>query len=223
MKIFTLLTLSLSAVAIAQPVINNIVPTSAAAGPGQTITMQGFGLAPANNPVLTFQPLSGGAAPTCFTSSSFTDNELYFNLNVSTPTVPCLVPSGSYFVTVTTAQGTSAPFPFTVTDTVGVPLVKTILRNVGGFPQVVTQARGADQIIVYGDGISGVGAKVVFSQGARRIVVAALGAYSATLGPAAIVSVPLGFNPGTVLVGLEAHIGTNHNIPSNSLKIQIIP
>ncbi len=222
MKTFTLLTLSLSALVMAQPVINNIVPVNGAAGPGQSVTMQGFGLAPANNPVLTFQPRFGGAVPTCFAGYSFTDNELYINLFLSTPTVPCLMPSGSYFVTVTTNQGTSAPFPFTVTDTVGVPLVRTILRNVGGFFQVVTQARGGDQIVVHGDGIQG-GAKVVFSQGASRIVLDGQGAYSATLGPAAIVAVPFGFNPGTVLVGLEAHIGTKHNIPSNSLKIQIIP
>jgi len=49
----------------AQPVIRNIVPTTGTAGFGQLITIQGFGLNAANNPVVNFQPQAGGATLHC--------------------------------------------------------------------------------------------------------------------------------------------------------------
>ena len=203
----------------AQPVIRNIVPTTGTAGFGQLITIQGFGLNVANNPVVNFQPQAGGATLHCSFNMPVpnNDNELYFRLAVGGAN-PCVLPTGGYLLTVTTNQGTSTPFFYSVTSSVGTPLVTSVLSSLTS--TAITSFRVGDSVIVTGFGIDSILAKVVFRQGATRIAVNGTGLAGFSMG--AKVTVPAGLLPGTVLVQLEATVGGVSNLkPSNSLKLTV--
>ncbi len=205
----------------AQPVIRNIVPTTGTAGFGQLITIQGFGLNAANNPVVNFQPQAGGATLHCSFNMPVpnSDNELYFRLAV-TGANSCVLPAGGYLLTITTNQGTSSPFFYSVTSSVGTPLVTAAFSSLTAAP--ITSFRVGDSIIITGFGIDTMLAKVVFRQGATRVAVNATGVAGFAVG--ARVTVPAGLLPGTVLVQLETTVGGVSNLkPSNSLKLTVNP
>ncbi len=219
--IYSALATALCVTTNAQPVIRNIVPTTGTAGFGQLITIQGFGLKLANNPVVNFQPQAGGATLHCSSNMPVpnNDNELYLRLAANTPS-SCVLPTGGYVLTITTSQGTSSPFFYNVTSSVGTPLVTGAFLSLTAAP--ITSFRVGDSIIIAGFGIDTVFAKVVFRQGATRIAVNATGVAGFILGAKA--TVPAGLLPGTVLVQLETSVGGVSNLnPSNSLKLTVNP
>jgi hypothetical protein len=201
-----------------QPVIKAVVPETAAAGSGQLVTVQGFGLQLANNPVAKFQPALGGATITCSFNIPVVSNanELYLRLSVVNN---CQLPVGSYIMRVESSQGASPGYAFDVKLNPATPIVRSI-TNPSLLP--ITQAKAGDSIIVFGYGIDLTGAKVVFSQGFSSVTVNATGIAAAS-GVGAKVTVPAGFTNGTVLVQLEARVGPLTNSPSNAQKLQIVP
>ena len=194
-----------------------MVPETGAAGVGQLVTVQGFGLALTENPVASFQPALGGATIQC--SFNFpgvsTDNELYLRLTAS----GCTLPVGSYLLSIKTNQGIASPYSFDVKLNPATPIVRFI-GNIQGSP--ITAARTGDTIVVYGYGIDAVNAKVVLGQGANTQTVSA-GGIGGPLGMGAKIVIPAGFTPGTLLVQLQAHVGPSGSSPSNALKLTLVP
>ena len=202
----------------AQPVVKAIVPEKGAAGFGQLVTIQGFGLDLADNPVITFQPALGGAAINCSFKipTASNTNELYIRLAINGQ---CSLPVGSYIMNIQTNQGFTNPYAFDVTLNPATPIVKSIFGATGA---PITQARVGDSITVHGYGIDATNAKVIFSQGAATFTVNAAGVVGSN-GVGAKVNVPAGLSPGTVLVQLGTNIGSSGNSPSNALKLTILP
>ncbi len=211
----TLLALETSA---AQPVVKAIVPEKGAAGFGQLVTIQGFGLDLSSNPVLTFLPALGGAAIQCSFNipSASNTNELYIRLAINGQ---CSLPVGSYIMNLQTSQGSSNPYAFDVTLNPATPIVKSIFGATG---TPITQAKVGDSIVVYGYGIDATSAKVILSQGATTFTVNGAGTIG-TNGIGARVNIPAGLSPGTVLVQLGTNVGPLGNSPSNALKLTIVP
>lgn len=206
-------------IASAQPLIRKVIPESAAAGFGQLVTIQGFGLALSGGPVVHFQPVLGGATINCSFNLPFasTDNELYIRLAVN---AGCTLPVGTYLMSVQTSQGTSPNFSFTVTVNVASPMARFIQNAAGA---QITQAKTGDSIRVFGYGIDSTNAKVVFSQGGNSVAVNAVGNIGLP-GVGAVATIPAGFTPGTVLVQLRALIGISNGSPdSNALKLTLVP
>ena len=103
MKLFFPITAAVFAVSFASaqgPVIKAIVPQSAAAGFGQLVTLQGFGLDLINNPVINFQPVLGGATIHCSFNIPVASNtnELYIRRASNSPS--CVVPVDNYNVVI---------------------------------------------------------------------------------------------------------------------------
>jgi IPT/TIG domain len=217
---FAIALLAISSVS-AQPVIRKVIPESAAAGLGQLITVQGFGLALALNPVVNFQPTAGGATIHCSfpIPAASNDNELYLRL-VVTGTGSCQLPVGSYLMSIQTSQGTSQTHSFAVTVNLASPMERFIQSSAG---TQITQAKSGDLIRVFGYGIDLANAKVVFSQGANVVIVNGTGNVGLA-GVAAAATIPAGFTPGPILVQLRGVIGTTNGSPdSNALKLTLVP
>ena len=202
----------------AQPVVKAIFPEKGAAGFGQLVTIQGFGLDLSDNPLITFQPALGGAAIHCSFNipGASNTNELYIRLTIVNQ---CSLPVGSYIMNIQTNQGSTNPYAFDVVLNPATPIVKSIFSAAGA---PITNAKVGDSITVYGYGIDVINAKVIFSQGTTTFTVNAAGIIG-TSGVGAKVNVPAGLSPGAVLVQLGTNIGSSGNSPSNALKLTIIP
>jgi hypothetical protein len=182
-----------------KPVIRFIVPSSAAAGTGQLITIQGFNMYSLSNRSLTVVTVTQKGVvytPFLFQSPS-TANELYVRL-------PDTLVPGAAKVTIQTLDDNliSAPFSLTITAKPQPPILRKMM-SLDDF-STITQASPGEDIGVQCFGTDTGGGTAVFTQGAASVTVASSSSWSgAQIGLVSVYTVPSSFVPGPAFVQIK--------------------
>ncbi|MFZ3211258.1 MAG: putative Ig domain-containing protein [Terriglobales bacterium] len=210
-------------------VITNIIPSSAAAGIGQTVTILTTGVSDPSQATVTFTNGGTSDGGLVFLSPSAA-NVLYVRL-------PSGFPTGTASVVVTnTGTGVSSPsFPLPVSTTPGTPVANYVYglstapasgnsycgSGLSGSP--ITTATPGEGIVVYAYGLDTTGATVSFSDGVNTITAGSSCAYSSGLGIGAVVTVPSGLNAGTINVSIETTVSGVTSALSNPISLTLNP
>lgn len=200
------------------PRIRNLVPTQAAAGFGQLVTIQGFNIFSTATPTVTRVRITQGAiASDAFVFQAPSNpNEVYVRLPNN------LVP-GNAFLTVRTTDDNlvSAPFQFRVTNTPGTPIIRNIVSATAGFPVITTAQRGSNiGIRAYGTDTSG--ATAISTQAPGQIAVTSVNTFSSpTIGLVSVFTVPTTLTPGIALVQLRVQVDGLNSSLSFSMLLNI--
>ena len=223
---------SLQTINIINPVtITNVVPSTAADGFGQLITIFTTGVPDPAFATVTFSQGDISSPGFVFQGPSLA-NVLFVRL----PTAPAtaLSPGAANVVVTNTLTEVSSPaFGITVNMTPGTPVLNSIYGlatppaaannfcGAGMTPSPITDVSGGQGIALSAYGIDTVNSTVVFTQGDVSIPVPAQCALSGPFGVAVPVVVPAGFSVGTISVAIQTRVGDFTSAVSNPISLNL--
>ena len=194
--------------------ITNIIPSTAAAGFGQMVTIFTTGVPNPSQATATFT--NGGSPQGGFVFlGASSPNELWVRIPSGFPTGATNV-----VVTNTSTSDSSAPFPITVSTTPGTPQTYAVYGEsaapggsggaCGSGPtgSPINSVVAGQGIVVYGYGIDTAGSNVVFYDGSHAaLTVTPACSFSSATGIGLVVTVPFGYlNNGPIQIGLQTQV-----------------
>lgn len=202
-----------------QPRIVKLVPSPAADGTGQLLTIQGFNLYDPSNPALTQVSITQGdlTALASVSSGPSNPNEVYVRL-------PTALSAGAatLFLRTTDDNLVSAPSPFTITAVPAPPEPRSLVAMASGFPVLTSAARGSE-IGIPAYGVDSRSATAIFIQGATPIFMKSLGSSNdKEKGVINKFRVPSTLAPGKVLVQLRVTVDGVSSDPSFALLLNVL-